>query len=77
MVIHSDNAIAPVGFLRLNKLHLVPKSIPTILKDRLNDVSVRDADGYITDSAEEAIEEEPQAEVRIYCKFTTMFAYPS
>lgn len=64
MIIHSDNAIAPVGYLRLNKLHLVPKSIPTILKDRLNDVSVRDADGYITDSAEEAFEEETTEEVR-------------
>lgn len=66
MVIHSDNAIAPVGFLRLNKLHLVPKSIPTILKDRLNDVSVKDADGYITDSAEEALEEVEHNEVRKY-----------
>lgn len=63
MVIHSDNAIAPVGYLRLNKLHLLPKSIPAILKDRLNDISVRDADGYITDSAEEAGEEELTDEV--------------
>lgn len=57
MVIHSDNAIAPVGYLRLNKMHLVPKEIPSIMRERLNSISLKDADGYITDPGEEATEQ--------------------
>lgn len=56
MIIHSDNAIAPVGYLRLNKLHLIPKEIPSIMRDRLSSISLKDSDGYITDPGEEATE---------------------
>lgn len=56
LIIHSDNAIAPVGYLRLNKLHLVPKNCPESLMERLSIVAMKDADGYITDPGEEATE---------------------
>lgn len=56
MIIHSDNAIAPVGYLRLNKLHLIPKEIPSIMRERLSSISLKDADGYVTDPGEEATE---------------------
>ncbi|GLV35478.1 uncharacterized protein CBL_01373 [Carabus blaptoides fortunei] len=56
LIIHSDNAIAPVGYLRLNKLHLVQKTCPELLMERLSNVCMKDADGYITDPGEEATE---------------------
>ncbi|KAK5643599.1 hypothetical protein RI129_007444 [Pyrocoelia pectoralis] len=56
VILHSTNPIAPVGFLKLNKLKLEPKLPQLNLYSRLKNVPLTDSDGYITDHGEEAIE---------------------
>lgn len=56
MVIHSDDAIAPVGYLKLKKLKLELKLPSLDLQSRLVGLPLKDSDGYITDYGEEALE---------------------
>lgn len=56
MILHSDDPIAPVGYLKLNKLKLETKLPQVDLYSRLVDVPLKDSDGYITDQGEEASE---------------------
>ncbi|KAB0799176.1 hypothetical protein PPYR_07056 [Photinus pyralis] len=56
VILHSANPIAPVGFLKLNKLKLEPKLPQLNFYSRLKNVPLSDSDGYITDHGEEATE---------------------
>lgn len=56
LVLHSDDSIAPVGYLKLNKLKLERKLPQLNLYDRLLNIPLKDSDGYITDPGEEAEE---------------------
>lgn len=56
VILHSANPIAPVGFLKLNKLKLEPKLPQLNFYNRLKNVPLSDSDGYITDHGEEATE---------------------
>ncbi|KRT83502.1 hypothetical protein AMK59_3151, partial [Oryctes borbonicus] len=55
-VIHSDDPIAPVGYLKFNKLKLELKLPPLDLQNRLSALPLKDSDGYVTDYGEEATE---------------------
>lgn len=55
-MIHSDDAIAPVGYLKLNKLHLELKLPQLDLDGRLANLPLKDSEGYITDDGEDAVE---------------------
>lgn len=48
-VLHSDVPIAPVGYLKLNKVSLENKLPVLDLSARLNGLPLKDSDGYITD----------------------------
>nr|CAI5867517.1 unnamed protein product [Callosobruchus analis] len=54
VVIHSDDPIAPVGYLIFKKLELETKLPPLDLLDRLAGLPLKDSDGYVTDEGEEA-----------------------
>ncbi|VEN42231.1 unnamed protein product [Callosobruchus maculatus] len=54
VVIHSDDPIAPVGYLVFKKLELETKLPPLDLLDRLAGLPLKDSDGYVTDEGEEA-----------------------
>lgn len=56
VVMHSNDPIAPVGYLKLNKLHLETKLPPLDLISRMANLPLKDSDGYITDEGEEAME---------------------
>lgn len=56
VVVHSNDAIAPVGYLKLNKLHLETKLPQLDLSSRMANLPLKDSDGYITDEGEEAVE---------------------
>ncbi|XP_018322343.1 diphthine--ammonia ligase [Agrilus planipennis] len=56
IVMHSNDPVAPVGYLRLKKLRLETKLPVLDLKERLKGIPVKDSDGYITDYGEEAVE---------------------
>ncbi|KAI4462634.1 hypothetical protein MML48_4g00017527 [Holotrichia oblita] len=55
-IIHSDDSIAPVGYLKLNKMKLELKLPSLDLQNRLNGLPLKDSDGYVTDYGEEAID---------------------
>ncbi|KAF5286755.1 hypothetical protein FQA39_LY04178 [Lamprigera yunnana] len=55
VVIHSNDAIAPVGYLKLNKLKLETKLPHLNLDDRLSNVPLRNSNEFITDQSEENI----------------------
>ncbi|CAH2013707.1 unnamed protein product [Acanthoscelides obtectus] len=56
VVIHSNDPIAPVGYLIFKKLELETKLPPLDLMDRLAGLPLKDSDGYVTDHGEEAYE---------------------
>lgn len=60
-ILHSDDPIAPVGFLKLNSIKLETKLPQLDLSGRFANLPIKDSDGYITDQAEEATEND-QAE---------------
>lgn len=49
IILHSDDPIAPVGYLKLKKLSLENKLPALDLSGRLNGLPLKDNDGYITD----------------------------
>lgn len=55
VVLHSDDPIAPVGFLKLNKLRLDTKLPILDLKARMNGLPIKDSEGYITNDEEETV----------------------
>lgn len=55
-VLHSDDPIAPVGYLKLNSIKLEIKLPQLDLSGRFANLPIKDSDGYITDQAEEATE---------------------
>lgn len=57
---HSEDSIAQVGFLKLNKLRLEIKLPPLDLNQRLAALPLKDSDGYVTDIGEEASEFEDE-----------------
>lgn len=56
VVLHSEDTIAQVGFLKLNRLRLETKLPPLDLNQRLAALPLKDSDGYVTDIGEEATE---------------------
>lgn len=57
---HSEDSIAQVGFLKLNRLRLETKLPSLDLKQRLAALPLKDSDGYVTDIGEEASEFEDE-----------------
>ncbi|KAF5289904.1 hypothetical protein FQR65_LT11715 [Abscondita terminalis] len=55
VILHSNNSIAPVAFLKLNKLKLETKLPQINLNDRLSNVYLKDSNKYITECGEDAI----------------------
>lgn len=55
-IIHSDDPIAAVGYLKFNKLKLELKLPSLDLQSRLAGLPLKDNDGYVTDYGEEAVE---------------------
>lgn len=55
VVIHSDDSIAPVAYLKFNKLKLETKLPALDLNSRLKDLPLKDSDGYVTDQGEDVI----------------------
>ncbi|KAK4886058.1 hypothetical protein RN001_002329 [Aquatica leii] len=56
VILHSNDLIAPVGFLKLNNLKLETKLPQISLSDRLSSITIKDSDRYITDCGEDSIE---------------------
>ncbi|KAJ8986079.1 hypothetical protein NQ317_003373 [Molorchus minor] len=56
VVYHSKDPIAPVGYLKFNKLALEVKLPPLDLFSRLEGLPLKDSDGYVTDQEEEAFD---------------------
>ncbi|KAJ8919563.1 hypothetical protein NQ315_002185 [Exocentrus adspersus] len=56
VILHSNDPIAPVGYLKFNKLALEVKLPALDLHSRLEGLPLRDSDGYVTDQGEEAFE---------------------
>jgi diphthine-ammonia ligase len=54
VVLHSNDPIAPVGYLRLKKLSLENKLPALDLQGRLSGLPLKDSDGYVTDYGVEA-----------------------
>lgn len=57
IVMHSDDPIAPVGYLKFNKLRLELKLPILDLHGRLLGLPLKDPDGYVTDHGEDALDE--------------------
>ncbi|KAJ8970366.1 hypothetical protein NQ314_001277 [Rhamnusium bicolor] len=56
VILHSNDPIAPVGYLKFKKLALEVK-LPTLdLYSRLEGLPLKDSDGYVTDHGEEAFD---------------------
>nr|XP_022904819.1 diphthine--ammonia ligase [Onthophagus taurus]XP_022904820.1 diphthine--ammonia ligase [Onthophagus taurus] len=76
IVIHSNDPIAPVGYLKLNKLRLELKLPPLDLTHRLAGLPLKDSDGYVTDYGEEATEnEEIEPEIDTIKESSTLIKY--
>ncbi|XP_056636128.1 uncharacterized protein LOC130444855 isoform X2 [Diorhabda sublineata] len=56
IVMHSDNPIAPVGYLIFKKLSLEIKLPALDLQSRLEGLPLKDSNGYVTDHEEEAFQ---------------------
>lgn len=56
IVLHTNDPIAPVGYLKFNKLSLSLKTPALDLESRLAGLSLKDSEGYITDNSEESLE---------------------
>ncbi|KAJ8947693.1 hypothetical protein NQ318_001531 [Aromia moschata] len=56
VIYHSNDPIAPVGYLKFNKLGLEVKLPPLDLHSRLKGLPLKDSDGYVTDQGEEAFD---------------------
>lgn len=56
VVIHSNDPVAPVGYLIFKKLSLELKLPALDLTSRLEGLPLRDSNGYITDEGEEAFQ---------------------
>ncbi|XP_060530629.1 uncharacterized protein LOC132704569 [Cylas formicarius] len=56
IVMHSDDPVAPVGYLRLNKLSLEIKLPPLNLHSRLEGLPLKNYDEYVTDLDDEQFE---------------------
>ncbi|XP_018564791.1 diphthine--ammonia ligase [Anoplophora glabripennis] len=56
VILHSNDPIAPVGYLKFNKLVLEIKLPALDLHSRLEGLPLKDSDGYVTDQGEEAFE---------------------
>lgn len=56
MILHSNDPVAPVGYLRFNKLVLEVKLPALDLHSRLQGLPLKDSDGYVTDQGEEAFD---------------------
>lgn len=54
VVIHSNDPVAPVGYLIFKKLSLELKLPALDLNSRLDGLPLKDSNGYITDQGEEA-----------------------
>lgn len=65
IVMDSKDAIAPVGYLKLNKLNLEKKLPQLDLTGRLSGLQIKDSDGYVTDPGEDAVAETETAEESI------------
>lgn len=67
-MLHSDDPIAAVGYLKFNEIYLEVKLPPLDLDDRLKGLPLKDSDGYITDQGEEALnlnEEQDDEDVEV------------
>ncbi|KAL3265773.1 hypothetical protein HHI36_009971 [Cryptolaemus montrouzieri] len=53
IVLHSNDPIAPVGYLKLNKLQLENKLPLLNLHERLKGLPLKNSDGYVTDPGED------------------------
>lgn len=56
VVIHSNDPVAPVGYLIFKNLSLELKLPPLDLPSRLKGLPLKDSNGYITDEGEEAFQ---------------------
>lgn len=56
VIFHTNDSIAPVGYLKLNKLVLQTKLPPLDLTGRLDSLPLKDSDGYVTDYGVEAFD---------------------
>ncbi|XP_045479271.1 diphthine--ammonia ligase [Harmonia axyridis] len=56
IILHSNDPFAPVGFLKLNKLRLEQKLPVLDLHERLQNLPLKDCDGYVTDQGEDVKE---------------------
>lgn len=56
MIIHSNDLVAPVGYLVFKKLTLELKLPALDLNSRLEGLPLKDSNGYITDQGDEEFE---------------------
>lgn len=56
VILHSNDPMTPVGYLKLNKLRLETKLPQLDLYQRLGSVPLKDSNGYVTDEGEEVTE---------------------
>ncbi|XP_057655168.1 uncharacterized protein LOC130893248 [Diorhabda carinulata] len=80
IVMHSDNPIAPVGYLIFKKLSLEIKLPALDLQSRLEGLPLKDSNGYVTDHEEEAfqyIENDTEDESTVNSDYVVNYNYTS